>query len=60
MAHKFQTQVQFDLAEATKVVEMPRVTKEIACGKCGKTMTVSERTVLAFCPACSQGLGVKR
>jgi len=43
-----------------KVVELPRSTKEIPCGKCGRTMTVSERTVLAYCNSCSQGLGVKR
>jgi uncharacterized CHY-type Zn-finger protein len=60
MAHKFQTQADSYLGEAGKVFEMPRLTKEIDCGKCGRTMTVSERTVLAFCPACSQGLGVKR
>ena len=46
--------------EAAKIIEIPRSTKEIACGKCGRTMIVSERTVLAYCPACSQGLGVKR
>lgn len=48
------------MAAEAKVIEMPRSTKEIPCGKCGRTMTVSERTVLAFCPACSQNLGVKR
>jgi uncharacterized CHY-type Zn-finger protein len=46
--------------DSANLVEIPRATKELACGKCGRTMTVSERTVLAYCPACSQGLGVKR
>lgn len=47
-------------ATSTNLVEIPRVTKELACGKCARTMTVSERTVLAYCHECSQGLGVKR
>ena len=43
-----------------KLVEIPRTTKVLACGKCGRSLVVTERTVLVFCPACSQGLGVKR
>jgi uncharacterized CHY-type Zn-finger protein len=43
-----------------KVTEMPRLTKEISCGKCGRELTVSERTVLAFCRDCSATMGVKK
>jgi Zn finger protein HypA/HybF involved in hydrogenase expression len=60
MTQKLQMQTQSYPVEAAKIIEIPRSTKEISCGKCGRTMTVSERTVLAYCPACSQGMGVKR
>lgn len=43
-----------------KVVEFAPLTKTLACGGCSKEMTVSIRTVLAYCPACSAGLGVKK
>jgi len=43
-----------------KVIEIPRSTKVLPCGKCGRNLVVTERTVLAYCPPCSQGLGVKR
>ena len=43
-----------------KVVEISRAKKVLPCGKCGANLVVTERTVLAYCPACSQGLGVKR
>jgi uncharacterized CHY-type Zn-finger protein len=43
-----------------KVVEMPRLTKQILCGKCGCELVVSERTVLAFCRDCSATMGEKK
>ena len=43
-----------------KVIEIPQATKTLPCGKCGRNVIVSSRTVLVYCPACSQGLGVKR
>ena len=43
-----------------KVTEMPRLTKQIDCGKCGRELIVSERTVLAFCRDCSATMGVKK
>jgi uncharacterized CHY-type Zn-finger protein len=45
---------------AEKVVEMPVNSKVLACGKCGREMTVNANTVLAFCRDCSAHLGVKR
>ena len=50
----------YSMAAEAKVIEIPQSTKVLPCGKCGREMTVSVRTVLAFCPACSQNLGVKR
>jgi hypothetical protein len=44
----------------TKITEMPRLTKQIPCGKCGRELVVSERTVLAFCRDCSATMGVKK
>ena len=43
-----------------QVIAMQPTTRTIDCGKCGREMTVSIRTVLAYCPACSAGLGVKK
>ena len=37
-----------------------KATKEIPCGKCGQTLQVSARVVMAFCRDCSAGMGVKR
>ena len=37
-----------------------KATKEILCGKCGQTLQVSARVVMAFCRDCSAGMGVKR
>jgi hypothetical protein len=39
------------------VIAFTPTTKILSCGKCGRDMTVSIRTVLAYCPACSAGLG---
>jgi hypothetical protein len=43
-----------------KVIEITHSTKVLPCGKCGRNLVVPERTVLAYCQDCSQGLGVKR
>jgi hypothetical protein len=45
-----------------KPIEFPQryVTKTMPCGKCGREMQVSERTVLAFCRDCSATMGVKK
>jgi predicted RNA-binding Zn-ribbon protein involved in translation (DUF1610 family) len=43
-----------------KIVEIPAATKVLPCGKCGRNLVVTSRTVLAYCPSCSAGLGVKR
>jgi uncharacterized CHY-type Zn-finger protein len=56
---------EFDATEekvrtALDVIELQPRTKTIPCGGCSKEMTVSIRTVLAYCPACSAGLGVKK
>ena len=48
------------MGSPAKIVEMSPSTKTLPCGKCGREMTVSVRTVLAYCPGCSQNLGVKR
>ena len=48
------------MGEAQKVIEMQKNSKVIACGKCGREMTVNANTVLAFCRDCSAHLGVKR
>lgn len=37
-----------------------RATKTIACSKCGRGISVGSRVVLAYCAACSEGMGVKR
>jgi hypothetical protein len=42
------------------VVEIPYSTKVLPCGKCGSTMVVPTRVVLAYCQSCSSNLGVKR
>jgi hypothetical protein len=45
-----------------KPIEFPQryLTKSMPCGKCGREIQVSERTVLAFCRDCSATMGVKR
>lgn len=45
-----------------KPIEFPpaRVTKIVPCGKCGRELQVSERTVMAFCRDCSATLGEKK
>ena len=48
------------MATQAKVIELPQSTKALPCGKCGREMTVSARTVLVYCPGCSQHLGVKK
>jgi Zn finger protein HypA/HybF involved in hydrogenase expression len=37
-----------------------RLTKEIPCGKCGRPVSVNERTVMAFCGDCTKGMGQKK
>ena len=49
------------MAEAApSVIPFTPTAKTLACGGCSREMTVSMRTVLAYCPACSAGLGVKK
>jgi DNA-directed RNA polymerase subunit RPC12/RpoP len=45
---------------ATNVVEIPQHLKTLACGKCGREISVSKNTILAYCRDCSANLGVKR
>ena len=49
-------------ANLMQALEFPaaKLTKELPCGKCGKTMTVNERTVMAFCGDCTKGMGEKK
>ncbi|MCU1338833.1 MAG: hypothetical protein JWO19_4414 [Bryobacterales bacterium] len=35
-------------------------TQTLTCGKCGRELAVSVKTVLAFCRDCSADLGVKK
>ncbi len=50
----------YPMGTPAKLIELPQSTKVLPCGKCGREMTVSIRTVLAYCPACSAGLGEKK
>jgi uncharacterized CHY-type Zn-finger protein len=43
-----------------KLIEMPTTSKVLLCGKCKRAMVVSLRTVMVFCPDCSENLGVKQ
>lgn len=44
----------------SNILELPRPTKMLPCGKCGEAVCVSSNTVLAYCKQCSAGLGVKK
>ena len=48
------------MSSPAKMIEMPASTRVLACGKCGKDVLVSARTVLAFCRDCSAKLGEKK
>ncbi len=48
------------MGSQVKVIEIPQSTKVLPCGKCGRNLVVSTRTVLIYCPSCSTHLGVKR
>ena len=56
----FGTQGPGEHLQSKPVIPFMPTTKTISCGGCAKEMTVSIRTVLAYCPACSAGLGVKK
>jgi len=42
------------------VLEIPRRSKEIACAKCGRSITVADRVCFAYCASCSDGQGKKK
>jgi len=43
-----------------KLVEIPQSSKSVHCSGCGREMTVSSRTVMAFCKECSAKMGEKK
>lgn len=47
-------------ARPPAVVEIPQLTKDEPCGKCGRLIRVGKNVLLAYCRECSAGLGVKR
>jgi hypothetical protein len=46
------------MSNAPKTLQFPaeKLTKMLPCGKCGRDMEVSTRTVVAFCRDCSAGI----
>jgi hypothetical protein len=51
---------EIEMSAPANLIEIPLTTKILPCGKCGRNLVVSTKTVLVYCPGCSQGLGEKR